>query len=252
MVMKGGMLMAIRYNSDRFTKDADFSTREKYLKGSEESLLAELDAQIDLANEQLPYDVMCRRQRSELRPPRGDASFPTLQLAIGYAPRSKERERTRLLNRQAPTVVEIDYSYNEAVFDVEILGLGDGEELQAYSLLNLLAEKLRSLLQQPIRARQRRQDVYDLNFLIRDIKPLDVAEQMQLLNLLIDSCKEREVDAKKDSFANPVVKAMSQHGYDDLAPEIEGDLPPFEEAFAIVQRFYEGLPWEAILRTDSS
>ena len=27
MVMKGGMLMAIRYDSSRFTKDADFSTR---------------------------------------------------------------------------------------------------------------------------------------------------------------------------------------------------------------------------------
>ena len=54
MVMKGGMLMALRYDSSRFTKDADFSTRDKYAKGDEASLLAELDAQLTSANEQFP------------------------------------------------------------------------------------------------------------------------------------------------------------------------------------------------------
>jgi hypothetical protein len=96
MVMKGGMLMAIRYNSERFTKDADFSTEDKYLKGDEITLVAELGQQIDSANETLPYDTMCRCQRFELRPAREGAIFPTLTLNIGYAPRSKPRELIRL------------------------------------------------------------------------------------------------------------------------------------------------------------
>jgi hypothetical protein len=60
--MKGGMLMAIRYDSTRFTRDADFSTTEKHDKGSEDALLAELDAQIDLANDQLsmPFAITIR------------------------------------------------------------------------------------------------------------------------------------------------------------------------------------------------
>lgn len=37
-------------------------------------------------------------------------------------------------------MVEIDYSYNEAVLDVEVLRLSDGQELQAYSHLNVIAE----------------------------------------------------------------------------------------------------------------
>ena len=41
MIMKGGLLMAIRYDSTRFTRDVDFSTREKYASGSEQALLAE-------------------------------------------------------------------------------------------------------------------------------------------------------------------------------------------------------------------
>lgn len=47
MIMKGGLLMAIRYDSTRFTRDVDFSTREKYAPGSEQVLLAELDQQLE-------------------------------------------------------------------------------------------------------------------------------------------------------------------------------------------------------------
>lgn len=244
MVMKGGMLMAIRYNSSRFTKDADFSTEEKYLKGDEKELIEELSRQIDTANETLPYDTMCRCQRSEIRPARGDAIFPTLTLSIGYAPRSKPRELMRLLSGQAPTVVEIDYSYNEAVLDVEVLRLTDGEELKAYSFLNLIAEKLRSLLQQPIRKRNRRQDIYDLNLLLTSGQPLSAEEQRQLLQLIISSCKERDIEATQTSLANPDVRKMAEDGYEDLAPEIEEPLPAFEKAYESVQLFYENLPWK--------
>lgn len=243
MVMKGGMLMAIRYNSSRFTKDADFSTEDKYLKGDEQTLIEELGRQLDSANENLPYDTMCRCQRSELRPARGDAIFPTLTLSIGYAPRSKHRELTRLLNGQAPTIVEIDYSYNEAVFDVEVLSLSNGEELKVYSFLNLIAEKLRSLLQQPIRKRYRRQDIYDLNLLLTSSQPLSQDEQGQLLHLIIGSCKERGIEARQASLANPEVRKMAEEGYEDLGPEIDGPLPPFEHAYTTVQQYYEKLPW---------
>ena len=243
MVMKGGMLMAIRYNSDRFTKDADFSTQEKYRAEMKEELLEELDAQISMANEELPYNTMCIRQRTKLCPPQAGASFPTLQLSIGYAPKSKERERTRLLRGQAPTVVEIDFSFNEAVFEVEILSLGDGEELRAYSYLNLIAEKLRSLLHQESRKRERRQDVYDLNLLISASQELTDDEQFRLLNLLIDSCEGRDIAALKESFSNPAIKNLAQTGYTDLAAEIMGPIPPFEESFATVKKLYENLPW---------
>jgi len=42
MVMKGGLLLAIRYDSSRYTRDLDFSTRDKYTAESAERLLAEL------------------------------------------------------------------------------------------------------------------------------------------------------------------------------------------------------------------
>src|ERR1017187_3152732 len=96
MVMKGGMLMAIRYDSSRFTRDADFSTRQKYAENSEQALLAELDQQLAMANDQLPYDTMCRRQRTEIRPARLDRQFPTLSVNIEYAQRTRPADLTRL------------------------------------------------------------------------------------------------------------------------------------------------------------
>jgi predicted nucleotidyltransferase component of viral defense system len=242
MVMKGGLLMAIRYDSTRFTKDVDFSTREKYEKAEATQLLAEMDRQLDAANQQLPYDTTCLRQRAEVKPARADATYPTMSLSIGYAPRSKHAEYQRLLNKQAPTVVQIDYSYNEAVYDVEVLNLGDGEEIQAYSLLNLLAEKYRSLLQQPVRKRNRRQDVYDIHLLLSEMK-ISPDEQANLLSLLITSCKERDIVASRESISNPDVRRMAEEGYSELAPEVEEKLPSFDEAYAKVSSFYENLPW---------
>jgi hypothetical protein len=146
MILKGGMLMALRYESSRFTRDADFSTVAKYAKGDEQKLLAELDAQLVMANAGSSYDTFCQIQRHSLMPPGPNKSFPTLALNIGYAARSNARSMQRLLAGQSPTVVEIDYSYNEAVLDVDVLRLGDVDGLQVYSLINLMAEKFRSLL----------------------------------------------------------------------------------------------------------
>lgn len=244
MIMKGGMLMAIRYDSTRFTKDADFSTQARFAKGDDEAMLKELDQQITLVNERLPYDTMCRRQRTEMSPvPPEENDFPGMKLSIGYAPRSEKRQLDKLLNGQSPNVVEIDHSYNEAVFDVEVLRLSDGDSICAYSFTNLIAEKLRSLLQQPVRRRNREQDVYDLHLLIGMGHPLSDEERHHLVKLITDSCTSRNIAVDAFALRNPEVKAMAEKGYANLQPTIEGQLSPFNEAYAMVQDFFEALPW---------
>jgi predicted nucleotidyltransferase component of viral defense system len=243
MVMKGGMLMALRYESSRFTKDADFSTKSLYAEGDEQELLAQLDAQLALVNAETMYDTMCVIQSSELRPRRSDSTFPTLGLKIGYAARSNERALQRLLAKQSPNVVEIDHSYNEAVLDVEVLRLTDGEQLQVYSLVNLMAEKFRSLLQQPSRNRNRRQDVYDLSLLLSEVDDWTQAEKLSLRECLVASAGSRDIHAQIDSMRHPEIKSMAAKGYEDMQDEVDGPLPSFDEIYQAVQDFYEGLPW---------
>lgn len=243
MIMKGGMLMAIRYDSTRFTRDADFSTTDKHDKGSEVALLEELDAQIDLANDQLNYDTMCLRQSAKLNPQTPNSRFPTLNIRIGYAPRSHTAHMRRLLAKQSPTILEIDYSYDEAVYEVELLTLGEGSDLRTYGFTNLIAEKYRSLLQQPLRKRNRRQDVYDLFMLINSCDRLSDSELDRVKKHLVNSCKSRGIDAVQNSMSNEKVRAMAAEDYASLAGEIQGELPEFKIAYVAVQGFYEQLLW---------
>lgn len=243
MVMKGGLLMAIRYDSTRFTRDVDFSTLDRHEKESERTLLDELDAQLDQVNDELSYDTLCLRQSAKLNPKTPEASFPALKIKIGYAPRSHPGHLKRLLAKQSPTILEIDYSYDEAVYEVEVLTLADGMGIQAYGFTNLLAEKYRSLLQQPQRNRNRRQDVYDLYMLLSNCDPLSIRELAQLHGNLVNSCRVRNIEALLDSMRDPQVKAMAAHEYAGLAEEIEGELPDFEFAYEAVKSFYEKLPW---------
>jgi hypothetical protein len=243
MIMKGGMLMALRYESSRFTKDADFSTRELYVQGNETELIAELDAQIALATAELPYDTSCRIQRSELKPVGADKTFPTLALNIGYAPKSNARAISRLLAKQSPTIVQIDYSYNESVLDVEVLQLVDGAELRAYSLVNLMAEKYRSLLQQTIRNRNRRQDIYDLALLLNHVDHWTQPERTMLKSLIVASAEPKGIQAQADSMSDPKIMEMAAKGYEDMAAEVDGPLPAFDDIYQQVLKFYEDLPW---------
>lgn len=252
MIMKGGMLMAIRYNSSRFTRDADFSTRNKYLLGNEVALIEELKNQIDIVNEELSYETICRYQRHELRPKKVDASFPTLTISVGFARRTNPSEMRKLNAGQAIRIVSIDYSYNEAVFDVEVLKLSEGESIQAYSFLNLLAEKYRSLLQQPIRNRNREQDVYDINILLGSEKNLSAEEKKGLLTLLVNSSSERDIDAKKDSIADVEVRSRAEKGYEALRASVEGELIPFEESYEVIQKLYESLPWDNTFQKENT
>jgi predicted nucleotidyltransferase component of viral defense system len=105
----------------------------------------------------------------------------------------------------------------------------------------LIAEKMRALLQQPIRKRNRRQDVYDIAYLIDD-HDFSSADKAGILATLIEKCRSRSVEAKPESMDNPEIKQRAQADWETLALEI-GDLPPFEERFSLMRDLYVSLPW---------
>jgi predicted nucleotidyltransferase component of viral defense system len=243
MVMKGGLLMAIRYESSRFTRDIDFSTTEKYQEGAEDALVAELDHQLLAASEHLPYSTRCKIQSFEIRPRGQGKTHQSLKLKIGYADSTNPRAFQRLQAKQSPQVVEIDYSYNEAVFDVEVFEIEEGVALSTYSLHNVMAEKLRSLLQQPIRNRNRRQDVYDLHLLLTSDLALTDIDLQRIHGFFVDSCKTKDIVPDATSMEQEIITAMAQKDYGTLQDEVEGKLPTFDVAMASVQKFYRALPW---------
>lgn len=243
MVMKGGLLLAIRYDSSRYTRDLDFSTRDKYTADSADVLLAELREGLIVAEDRLPYDTLCRLQSHKVQPKGENKSHHSLALKIGFASRSNAGQMNRLEAGNSAQVVEIDYSFNEAVFDVEVLALDGGATIHSYSLNNVLAEKMRSLLQQPIRRRNRRQDVYDIWLLLESKSALVAEELNNIHTILVASCNSKGIVPDIHSMESEEVVSMARAGYQELAADVDGELPPFDEAMGRVIALYHSLPW---------
>lgn len=242
MVMKGGILLAIRYHSARFTRDIDFSTRRHIEDVDLTRFVAELDDSIRRVAADNEYGLALAVQSHALKPrARTTPTFPTLQVTVGYADRASRQEMRRLQAGEAPRTVQLDYSFNEWASEVEQHVL-DGGTLTMYAYHDLIAEKLRAVLQQPIRQRSRFQDVYDLCLLFEHGEP-DAADRQAILDKLRAASSERQVPMDPRALRDPVLEALSRRGYAEVAALVPGTPPDFESSFATVRDFYEQLPW---------
>jgi predicted nucleotidyltransferase component of viral defense system len=246
MIMKGGILLGLRYQSSRFTKDIDFSTSLKLSDLPPNEIREQFDQALPLAVERLDYGLDCRVQRFEVRPPNEDATFPSLRLSIGYAYQGTPKHK-RLMALSCPDKVSVDFSLNEPILDVEALSLGasnDGSIL-TYAFSDLVAEKIRSLLQQEIRNRYRRQDAFDLHYLLNLHSP-DQTTRKAILESLLKKARSRNIDVQPDSLANREIRRRAQRDYNTLSDEITEPLPPFDIVYSTVEAFYQQLPWDIL------
>ena len=243
MVMKGAILLAIEFNGQRFTKDIDFSTDEKVSDVDIEKFLLELSEQLTLAVSKLPYGLDCRVQSHKQKPISKDATFPTLTVKIAYAYKGNKQHK-RLLVGKCSTILEVDYSFNELNTEIDTIELMDGSKIKAYSLADLVAEKYRAILQQKERNRYRRQDPYDIYWLLN--KGYLVGEELQgkILESLSIKAASRGIRATQHGLRDEEIIDRAKKEYSTLQDEIEGELPDFNKAYQAVKAYYEALPWQ--------
>lgn len=246
MIMKGGVLLALSYNSPRYTKDIDFSTATKRPDFDLADFRQQLEDSLLYTVETFDYGLDCRIQSCIQQPKSGDTTFPAIQVSIGYAYKGGPSHK-RLQAGKATEVVRIDYSLNEPVEEIELFELEEGSIISTYSLVEMVAEKFRALLQQEVRNRFRRQDIYDLHYVLND-HPLrdDPKTKARILERLLEKSRIRMLQVSPDAMSNPEIRRRSKEEYIMLIPEIEGDLPPFDEVYALVEAFYRALPWRQV------
>jgi len=165
LVLKGGILLALKFNSERFTKDIDFTCISEYASFPDVMVQERLNKSLKTSAVILGYSLDCRVQKTELKPDlrkHPNPKFPGLQVNIGYGKKGSLRQ-----GRTYADVLLIDISYNEFLSD-DVDLFSDEISVKCYKLEELMAEKFRSILQQVPRNRARRQDVYDLNYLIKN------------------------------------------------------------------------------------
>lgn len=244
MIMKGGILLALGYESTRYTKDIDFSTAKTLKEFDLETFIHELQNALAESVESMDYGLDCRVQSYKQKPPKSDATFPTIEISVGYAYKHDRNAHRRLLNKNSSNIVEIDYSLNEPSRGIEIFEVEEGKQIQIYSFTELVAEKFRAILQQVVRNRRRRQDVYDLNFLLAHYPQAgDTAIKAKILDSLIEKSNSRGLTVIKDSLSDSEVIRLSREEYDLLASEIEEPLPDFDRLYSVIRDYYESLPW---------
>ena len=245
LCLKGGVLMGLAYDSPRQTSDIDFSfaTAARPDKNTADTFRNLLNTALPHASAKLGYpDLVVRVQSVEGLPANRypDADFPALKLKIAYAKRGSPQE-IMLGEGTASNTISLDISFNEKISKVQLLETDQGEILKAYSLNDLIAEKYRAILQQSIRNRYRRQDVYDLDILIRNPDLNDEAKAM-ILTTFIEKCELRNIKPTQDSIDVPEIKKRSGSEWSTLELEI-GNVPDFDACFERVATFYRQLPW---------
>lgn len=242
LLLKGGTLMALAYESQRFTMDVDFTA---FLISPDQAqhLIDTLSNTLPIAAKGRGYlDLECRVQSMEMKPRRGPASFPTLEVKIGSA-RKGSSQIARLNDGKAAHTTKLEISFNEHIETTQHLTMPDhGHYILAYSIHELIAEKFRALLQQPIRNRNRRQDVYDISRIVRN-RVFSDQEKSLILKTLALKAKSRGVPIGPNALSSNDVKERARSEYHTLQIEIDDPELDFNTDFETTETFYNSLPW---------
>jgi hypothetical protein len=252
MYLKGGTLMALAHESQRMTGDVDFSWLEPFHKDDfrdvDEIIRESLDESMNMVRNKLGYlDLRCKVQTIKKMPNgwrNNKLSTPALEMTIGFAKIGTRQAELLEINKSVQ-ILRVDISFNEKIKDYEELILDDGStSINAYSPIEIITEKYRALIQQAQRnhERNRRQDVYDINFLIKHFDYDEDEKKLILENLIIKS-ESRNIYPNYNSLSDMKVKELAKKEWHTMELELM-ELPDFEGCYENIKNFYMSLPWD--------
>jgi predicted nucleotidyltransferase component of viral defense system len=240
LVMKGGNALDFVWHTNRSTRDLDFSL--------DSAIHPAIPIESDLARSiQLGFQdainitgVRLHLNRIERNPKGEDKSFITFEIRIAYAMPDEPVQLRKLdIGDAGANVIPVEISINEVLCAVEEIELAPGIELRISTPDDIVAEKLRAILQQPIRNRSRSQDVFDIASLIalnRNLDPKEIGRFLQV------KAETRGVPVSKAAFRNPEVARMARIGYEHIKATARDQFIEFDEAFARLIEFVDTLP----------
>jgi hypothetical protein len=163
----------------------------------------------------------------------------TFRVRIAYALPDQPRPRQRLAQGEMiPQGIDLDISINEPIGATTLVEVSPGVHLRVATIEDIVAEKLRALLQQPIRNRQRRQDLLDIAVILRKNIAFDrglVAE------FLLAKAAARDVPVTRTAFRSPEIVSRASAGYAELEGTTRVLFVPLEEALALLHMLVDEL-----------
>ena len=234
LAFKGGNALRFIHRSPRSTVDLDFTADSGFPNDSEQ-IRSLLDAA--LAPAAVRFDLKARCQRIRPNPPGRDKTFPTYDISVAYQlPGDRHFPDFESWRGSLSTVVRVEISLNDEVCETSLESLvpGSSAAIRVCVLEDILAEKLRALLQQPLRNRHRRQDVYDIARLVRCIG--DQIDPQKVSEYLVRKARARGIEPRRSSF-DEEARRRAAFDYDHLFKDVDPDFIPFDEAWSTVLDF---------------
>jgi predicted nucleotidyltransferase component of viral defense system len=236
LVFKGGNALDFVWSPNRSTQDLDFSTTDANLSG--ERLRGLLDT--SLAGVKRLLGIHARVQRIERQPPGDDKIFITYAVNVAFALQDEAKLQEKIAGGiPCPQIVPLDISLNEPICAHLGINIEGTNPLLVSTVEDILAEKLRSLLQQPIRNRHRKQDMLDIAVLLRDQQDIGLD---RVASFLLRKAEARAVPVSRQAFRHPEIRDRARVDYDDLRQTTRSIFVPFEEAYATLLSLVDSLP----------
>jgi predicted nucleotidyltransferase component of viral defense system len=224
LVFKGGTALRKCYFGDyRFSEDLDFSGREGVPTGDamEQAVRAACDAAAKLLDEHAPVEIACERYTEKIPHPRGQEAY-TIRARFPW----QRRPQTRVMIETA-----VDERVLKPALKRSILheyGEPLGAQVQVYALEEIVAEKLRSILQHIESleergwSRSRARDDYDLWRVLGAYENrLDLSDFSTFLR---EKCAVRSVafDGPEDFFHERMLRLVEKTWDSWLGPLVPG------------------------------
>lgn len=240
VAFKGGNALRFIHGNTRSTLDMDFSAEGDF-PDSPVEIKTLMDAALRAGERQ--HQVRARCQSIHRKPPSFEKTRPTYSIRICYqfpGDRYYQNIDERLIaGKSHSEVVDVEISLNDVLCETSDEELSPGAKpLRVCTLDDILAEKLRALLQQIPRKRNRPQDVFDIASMVR--KHPEKIDLGKVSAYLIRKSAAREIVATKSAF-NDGVKDQALASYEDEIRGFTTDFIPFEEAWGEVLAFVSRL-----------
>ncbi len=240
LVFKGGNALDFVWQPNRSTIDLDFSADMKQTTSAfDELVLGQLlRRSLDASGRVLGVTFVVHSVKRQ--PPGEGKTFISFAASIGYALEDDTGNRRRIeQSKPSKAVIPVEISMNEPICADILVEIDGVRQLRVCTIEDIVAEKLRALLQQPLRNRNRRQDLLDIAVALRSGPHLDHA---RVADFLLEKANARDVRVSRAAFHRPEISAYAHEGYQQLQANTRVLFIPFEEALALVYAFIDTLP----------
>lgn len=239
LVLKGGNALDFVWHPNRSTTDLDFSVDHQSPADAPTADVLEqfLNQAMVGASRRLGIELSVHKVRRN--PPGEGRTFITYEARIGYYIHERGAPNRRAVSgRPSADIIRLDISINEPICADTLVTLAEDITIRVSTLEDVVAEKLRALLQQGPRRRSRPQDLLDIAELLRQGTVLD---NTLIARFLLVKSAARSITASRIAFRDTTLIDSARVGYDALKQTARNGVIPFEHALRLLHGLVDEL-----------